>query len=257
MDSFERNYVYPNPLFQTYNLCWLRYIDDVFCLWTGPQNSLDTFTNYLNTIRDELQFTLNYDNTQISFLDTLVMRGPNGTLNTDLFVKPTDSNSLLHYHSCHPTSIKHSLPRSQFKSVARIVSDPELLPARLDDMSLKFETRHYTRNLLDRAKVLALNPSPRPIASTKPERVPFIHTHHPVMPIVYNIIRKHWPLLRRSYPQIEAFTTPPLMCKRRPTNIRDRVVKADLGSSSKIPRQTFLGTEKTRHVSMFGLCMLL
>ncbi|XP_077113688.1 uncharacterized protein LOC143768964 [Ranitomeya variabilis] len=244
MDSFEKEYVYNNFLFQSHSLCWLRYIDDVFCLWTGPQDSLIAFSEQLNSVRAELQFTLNFSTSQISFLDTMIIRSPTGKLSTDLFSKPTDTNSLLHYQSCHPLSTKNSLPRSQFKRVARIVSNPDVLPTRLDDMSLKFAARHYPSSLLAKEKQLALDPPLNFIKTTKPERVPFVHTHHPVMPLIYNIIRSHWPLLHDAYPHIEAFQIPPLMCKRRPNNIRDQVVKADIGSSLRPPRQTFLGTER-------------
>ncbi|CAJ0968865.1 unnamed protein product [Ranitomeya imitator] len=150
MDSFEYNYVYENILFKTHNLCWFCYIDDMFCIWMGPYDTLVTFTEHLNSIRPELQFTLNYSLTHISFLDTLVTREPSGQLSTDIISKPTDSNSLLTFHSCHPSSIKHSLPSSQFKRVTCIVSNPSLLPGHVDKISLKFAARHYPKNLLDR-----------------------------------------------------------------------------------------------------------
>ncbi|CAJ0954321.1 unnamed protein product [Ranitomeya imitator] len=78
MDAFEHSYVYENSLFKTYSLCWLRYIDNIFGLWAGPHHSLVTFTELLNSIRPELQFTLNCDPTQIAFLNTLVTRVPKG-----------------------------------------------------------------------------------------------------------------------------------------------------------------------------------
>ncbi|CAJ0968011.1 unnamed protein product [Ranitomeya imitator] len=244
MDNYENAYVYNNTLFRTYSRCWLRFIDDIFCLWTGPHDTLLRFTEYLNSIRPELQFTLNSSPMQISFLDTLVIREPNGSLVTDIFSKLTDSNSLLHYQSCHPISTKQSLPRSQFKRVARIVSKPSLLPERLEEMSQKFMARDYPVSLLNKEKMLATNPSFSPNSQPKPERVPFVHSHHPVMPVVYDAIRKHWPLLKQAYPHIQAFSTPPLLCKRRPNNIRDKVVKADIGSFTRVPRQTFLSTER-------------
>ncbi|CAJ0940384.1 unnamed protein product [Ranitomeya imitator] len=166
MDNYENAYVYNNTLFRTYSQCWLRFIDDIFCLWTGPHDTLLRFTEYLNSIRPELQFTLNSNPMQIPFLDTLVIREPNGFLATDIFSKPTDSNSLLHYQSCHPISTKHSLPRSQFKRVARIVSKPSLLPERLEEMSHKFMARNYPKSLLNEDKMLASNPSFSPKHST-------------------------------------------------------------------------------------------
>ncbi|CAJ0952199.1 unnamed protein product [Ranitomeya imitator] len=109
MDNFEQSYVYTNALFQQYSKCWLRFIDDIFCLWVGTPEDLLFFTEVLNSIRSELQFTLNWHMTQIFFLDTLVIKNDKGTLSTDIFTKPTDTNNLLHYTSCHPSSTKKQL----------------------------------------------------------------------------------------------------------------------------------------------------
>ncbi|CAJ0966130.1 unnamed protein product [Ranitomeya imitator] len=80
---------------------------------------------------------------KVSFLDTLVFRDELGTLKTDLYTKPTDRNSLLHYHSLHPIATKKSIPRSQFKRLQRIVTDPNLLKTRTEEMYSKFRERGY------------------------------------------------------------------------------------------------------------------
>ncbi|CAJ0949979.1 unnamed protein product [Ranitomeya imitator] len=244
MDNFEQTHVYTNALFQQNSKCWLRFIDDIFCLWAGTPEDLLSFTDTLNSIRPELQFTLNWHMKQISFLDTLLIKNERGTLSTDIFTKPTDTNNLLHYTSCHPSSTKNSLPRSQFSRIRRIVSDTNLIPTRLEEMAQKFKNRQYPRELLTKEKIRATEPQLATPSAPSKERVTFIHTHHPIMPKVYNIIHKHWPILAKSYPNVEAFQTPALMCKRRPQNIRDNLVRADVGSFSRVPKQTFLGTER-------------
>ncbi|CAJ0921339.1 unnamed protein product [Ranitomeya imitator] len=126
MDHFERKHVYANPHFQQHALIWYRYIDDIFCIWKGNHTSLQEFYNDINTTRPELTFTLSYHHSEVTFLDTKVLKDSVGNLSTDIYSKPTDCNSLLLYNSCHPKSTKDSLPRSQFKRVSRIVSDPEV-----------------------------------------------------------------------------------------------------------------------------------
>ncbi|CAJ0950154.1 unnamed protein product [Ranitomeya imitator] len=190
-------------------------------LLNGTSNSMLEFVSQLNSIHPELQFTLHHSTESVPFLDTLVMKDIEGNLSTDLYCKPTDSNSLLHYSSCHPKTTKNSLPRSQFDRVSRIVSNPEIRQERLDSTAHKFELRHYPPKLLDFEKTRALTPpSPQPPMYPR-ERIPFVHTFHPTMPRVYSIIKKHWPLLSKAYPEIDSFKAPTLICTKRPSNIRD------------------------------------
>ncbi|CAJ0937688.1 unnamed protein product [Ranitomeya imitator] len=148
MDHFEREQVYANPRFQQHALIWYRYIDDIFCIWQGNHTSLQEFYNDINTARPELSFTLAFHDNEVTFLDTKVLKDALGNLNTDLYSKPTDCNSLLLYNSCHPKSTKDSLPRSQFKRVSRIVSNPDIKATRLQEMSDKFRARNYPADLL-------------------------------------------------------------------------------------------------------------
>ncbi|CAJ0927192.1 unnamed protein product [Ranitomeya imitator] len=226
MALFEEEIVYPDPLFQAYCPFWRRYIDDVFCLWTGTPQTLDLFFHTLNTAWPGLTFTMTSNTEKVSFLDTLVFRDELGTLKTDLYTKPTDRNSLLHFQSLHPTATKKSIPRSQFKRVQRIVTDPDLLKTRTDEMYSKFRERGYPPDLLTEA----INPrtTARPPSN---KRIPFVHTYHPYVHILHHSIRRHWSLLRTAHPHIPEFQEHFLPCYKRPSNIRDSLVKADLGTN--------------------------
>ncbi|CAJ0961662.1 unnamed protein product [Ranitomeya imitator] len=169
MDSFEETFVYTDDRFKRYVDCYLRYIDDIFLIWTGPTDILQAFHQTLNSVYPELHFTMQYDPARISFLDTLVQRDDQGRLSTDIFSKPTDCNSLLHYSSSHPKATRNSLPRSQFTRVARIVSDRDVLPTRLDNMSEKFRERNYPQRLLDQEKSRVLQPQSPSLRPTNEE----------------------------------------------------------------------------------------
>ncbi|CAJ0916119.1 unnamed protein product [Ranitomeya imitator] len=245
MDRFERDYVYSNPLFQQHANIWLRYIDDIFCIWLGDLNSLSTFFNTLNGVREELKFTLFHDSETITFLDTRVQKDSQGKLTTDIYTKPTDCNNLLRYDSCHPKSTRDSLPRSQFKRVTRIVSDSATRQTRLQEMADKFKSRNYPPTLLATEMTRALEDREINSPTTKPPRLPFVHDHHPSMNKVHNLIHKHWPLLTKAYPNISIFKNPPLMCLRRPQIIKDKVVRADIGHNNKTSTRTLTGLHRT------------
>ena len=54
----------------------------------------------------------------MDFLDTSV-KLVDGSLQTELFIKPTSSLSYLHRDSCHPTHVFQSLPYGEFLRVCR------------------------------------------------------------------------------------------------------------------------------------------
>ncbi|CAJ0965651.1 unnamed protein product, partial [Ranitomeya imitator] len=79
---------------------------------------------------------------------TFISMEKNGTLDIDIYTKPTDKNSLLFYTSCHPKHVKKSLLKSQFKRVAQIVSDAFKRSIRMEEMANKFQKRGYPNEIL-------------------------------------------------------------------------------------------------------------
>ena len=54
---------------------WLRYVDDTFVVWQHGKDSLDSFLDHLNGIRESIKFTMEIESSQtIAFLDVLVKR---------------------------------------------------------------------------------------------------------------------------------------------------------------------------------------
>ncbi|CAJ0925968.1 unnamed protein product [Ranitomeya imitator] len=240
MAAFESDFVYNHPLFMAHCRVWRRYIDDIFCVWDGPIESLLPFDQHINSIWPELKFTLQHDTHRISFLDTLVYKEREGRLGIDLFTKPTDRNGLLHFSSCHPPSIKRSIPKSQFHRVDRIVSDVDIKKTRLIEMEQKFTDRGYLQGVLTGAKQDLSHSKPK----DNQKRIPFVSTFHPFSGLVQSTIRRHWNILSKSYPTVPEFKAPFLPCFKRARNLKDRLVKADIGSGLVVPKQTFLQTQK-------------
>ncbi|XP_075684661.1 uncharacterized protein LOC142652871 isoform X2 [Rhinoderma darwinii] len=222
---------------------WWRYIDDVFLLWTGNLTELQDFYTYINEIDETVKFTMVYSDTKIQFLDVLItLEGQNFI--TELYTKPTDCNNLLEFHSNHPRKMVRSLPISQLMRVKRIVSDTETSQRSIDTMINKFKTRGYPRRLLKehRQKIqhverdtLLTQQTPK----NRQERIQFISTYSDESGQIADIIRRHWPMLGNCLQNIPKFTNPPLFSYCRPTNLRDTLVKADLGPQ-RVSRQTFL-----------------
>ncbi|OCT80164.1 hypothetical protein XELAEV_18026979mg [Xenopus laevis] len=91
-------------------------------LWTGTVKSLMAFCEHLNTVVPTIKFTVTHDLKRINFLDVWIEKD-NTRFVTDLYKKETDRNSLLHYTSLHPPTMRNTLPKTQFIRVKHIVSD--------------------------------------------------------------------------------------------------------------------------------------
>ncbi|XP_073398705.1 uncharacterized protein [Dendrobates tinctorius] len=241
MASFEEDYIYTHPLYTQYSIAWLRFIDDIFCVWNGPLDTLIQFDHYINNVWPELKFTLQHDIDKMHFLDTLISKDSLETLKIDLYVKPTDRNSILHFDSFHPSTVKRSIPRSQNCRIDRIVSEDTTKADRLTDMTRKFTERGYPDKLITESKSMVGHFEK---SNKSDKRIPFVNTYHPYSRKIQTTINKHWGLLSRSYPEIEEFQKPFLPCYRRPRNLKHNLVRADIGSNIKIPRQMFLQTQK-------------
>ena len=79
-------------------------------IWTGTKQELLIFLEKLNSKYKTIKFEHNILNSNISFLDMLIYKDKNNTLQTTLYRKPTDQQSYIHAHSDHPKSLKRSIP---------------------------------------------------------------------------------------------------------------------------------------------------
>lgn len=136
------------------------------------------------------------------------------SLQTDVYVKPTNHNKLLLYSINHPRRMIDSLQWSQFLRVRRIVSQETVVDNRLDNMCKKFLKRGYPTRIVDSFKIRAQDIDRRKhLCSSNRQkslkRIPFVSTFSPESGKIANIIRKHWDLLQRGCPTIDEFKQPP------------------------------------------------
>ena len=70
MDYFERKFIY--PFIKTFPLIHLRFIDDIFLIWTGSKTDLVKILNDLNAKHPSIKFEYKILKERISFLDTKI-----------------------------------------------------------------------------------------------------------------------------------------------------------------------------------------
>ncbi|CAJ0966647.1 unnamed protein product [Ranitomeya imitator] len=228
MSVLEEDFVYVSHHFGLV-AAWWRYIDDIFLIWTGTEDLLHDFHQYLNTVDDTIKFTLVYSKTDIQFLDVNV-RIEGNKLSTQLYVKPTDKNDLLSFYSQHPKRMKESIPYSQLMLIKRIESDENSLENSLQRVMTRFLDRGYPQNLLQTPKnkvddLKRENLFHKKIRTKELNRIPFVMSYCEESGRIANIISKHWGMLHKCLPQVAEFSRPPMFSYKRNRTIASTLVR--------------------------------
>jgi hypothetical protein len=253
MAYFEKKFVYcykPGPLL------WVRYIDDIFCIWTNGEQSLNNFFTHLNSCHPTIKFTFEYGTKNISFLDTSVSI-QDGSLVTDLYTKPTDTHNYLSFGSCHPSHTKKALPYSQFLRVKRICTNTEDFIKNATTLKTHFTRRGYPKPLIDEAYERALlqdrNALLHPIKSSakdnKTDDLFVITTFNPGLKTPRDIIKQNWPLLGTSNLTNQLFESKIVFGNRRCKNLKSQLVRARVPEPTPIrnKKHTIQNPCKTRN----------
>ena len=120
MAEFEQKYVY--PLIKDKSVLFLRYIDDIFMVWTKSEKQLKDFISKLNPKYPSIKFDYKFDCKQIEFLGTLVYIDQQNNLQNTLFRKSSDRQKFINAKLEHPHSLKKSIPYSQALRIRRLCS---------------------------------------------------------------------------------------------------------------------------------------
>uniref|UniRef100_A0A8C3T6V0 Reverse transcriptase domain-containing protein n=1 Tax=Chelydra serpentina TaxID=8475 RepID=A0A8C3T6V0_CHESE len=122
-------------------LC-LRYIDDIFIIWTHGKETLEEFHHDFNNFHPTINLSLDQSTQVVHFLDTTVLIS-DGHINTTLYRKPTDRYTYLHTSSFHPEHTTRSIVYSQALRYNRICSNPSDRDKHLQDLYQAFLKLQY------------------------------------------------------------------------------------------------------------------
>ena len=152
LDRFERQHletVSEKPDFL------VRYVDDYAGIWTHGEQALLDFVAHMNTVHETVKFTLEVskDVSGVPFLDTVVTIEENNgrkSIETELYIKPTNSGIILHYDSAHPKMTKHNVAREQFKRAIRNSSTTNKEKKSIDKVWKLLLENGYPKHVLSR-----------------------------------------------------------------------------------------------------------
>ena len=123
---------------------WWRYIDDIFFLSEHGENKLKSIIDKINKAHPTLKFTAEWSKTFLDVTVSLI----EGVIETDLFVKPTDSHQYLQSSSCDPFHCKNGIPYSQALRLNRICSETNSFDKRCNDLERLLLERGYSSKLV-------------------------------------------------------------------------------------------------------------
>ena len=90
-------------------LLLVRYIDNIFMIWTHTEDELKIFLVYLNSHNPALSYTYHYSLSTVDFLDLTIYKSPGfaftNILDTKTFQKPHNLYQYLHYTSSHQKTV--------------------------------------------------------------------------------------------------------------------------------------------------------
>ena len=112
---------------------WLRYLDEIFGIWTQNFQKLNELFNCINSLHPTVNFTRDYSTTEINFLGVTVTKVGN-KLEIDLYCKPTDMHQYLHAQSCYRNAYKGSIAYGQVVRFKKIGSREEKLNNHLEQL---------------------------------------------------------------------------------------------------------------------------
>ena len=84
------------------------------------------------------EFTIEENGSFVPFLDIMFCMDNQGSLQTDWYIKPTDSRSYLYFNSAHPNHVYSGIVYSQFLRLRRIINSNDRLDQKLKDLSQAF-----------------------------------------------------------------------------------------------------------------------
>ena len=244
MDKFETNILksyYKKTGIRP--LIWVRFIDDIFFIWTEGEQSLNEFIEFAQSfstttsMKSNIKFEVHQSTDRVNFLDVSVLL-QNGIITTTIYSKPTDSHLYLNVNSSHPEHVIKNIPKSQFLRLRRICSDSCDFMTKCNTFINYFINQGYNKDhLIHQAKSIQLMKQEDLLVTktnTKNNETPiFVTTWHPTLKSLPAILRQSHHHLENDSKLSKIFKEKPIVAFKRKKTIGNHVVRSDILKAKK------------------------
>jgi hypothetical protein len=205
-----------------------RYIDDIWGIWTGSNESLLKFHTLANAIHPNIIVDLRTSTENIEFLDVCIII-KDGKLITDLFTKKTDKHLYLHADSSHPTYVKKSIPYGLTVRVRRICSEETSYQHERKNIVTNLKKRGYREKLINieikkaegKTREELLKQKGRP---NKNNKLPLSVVYSKSLPNIYKILKKNENVLFKDERLKKLYEGRIITSFKRDQNLKDILV---------------------------------
>ena len=177
---------------------WKRFIDDCIIIWPFGMEKLMLFNHELNNLDENIAFTMEHSDVEISFLDVMI-RKDNRDIQTDIFYKETDTKQYLRFDSCHPKSTRINIPFTLARRICLIVSEESQRHVRLQQLQQYLKRLKYPNSVIqtgiEKAKELKREDLLLNSEKNQKKIIPYISKYNPNNPNVFSILKKNLPIL--------------------------------------------------------------
>lgn len=133
-------------------LHYLRYLDDIFGIWTYSKEDFADFIQILDAHDPSIRVKYEIGERSIHFLDTTVYKGESFNsdqkLDIKVYFKDTDTHALLFKNSFHPKHIYRGLVKSQLMRFKRICTKDKDFREAVTILFRALRSRGYSRPFL-------------------------------------------------------------------------------------------------------------
>jgi len=113
-------------LTQNHIIGYFRYVEDILIIYNKSHTDIHNVVNEFNNINTDIKFTMEEEtDNSINFLDKTIKK-VNNTFTTNIYRKPTTTDSVIPRDSCHPQEHKHAAIRYMTNRMNTYKLNPEI-----------------------------------------------------------------------------------------------------------------------------------
>ena len=211
---------------------YLRYLDDIFIVWTEDRTKLESFLKDFNSFHRSVRITHTIHHASIDYLDVTVFKSTpdSSELSTKVHFKPTNTHRLLHKHSFHPQHTFKGIVKGQLNRFHRLCTHTKHFKEAVKTLFTALRNMHYSRRFLQKQKRDFLFQITHPVTDTRNNQstdthtlqtIPLVCTYHQVsQKIVAELLHN-----LRSLKTEDLTDTRLIRAFRRNRNLMDLIVR--------------------------------